>query len=47
MKYRVYFTDLDGFKFTYREFSNERVAKAYMAGMKNSLPDYQMTLEVE
>lgn len=44
---RVYFTDLNGVKFAYREFLNEKMARAYMAGMKSSLPDIKMTLEGE
>lgn len=44
---RVYLSDNDNFEFTYREFSNEKVAEAYMRGMQAHLPDIKMTLKKE
>lgn len=44
---RVYFIDLEGVRFAHRDFLNEKLAQAYMAGMKSSLPDIKMTLEGE
>lgn len=42
---RVYHIDDKGFAFAKRDFTDKRMAEAYVRGMKDKFPDHTMRIE--